>query len=542
MKSWCRALVTLVLGLVVIALGVAYGCAKEEKGATPTPVAPTVTTTKTVASTATVVATVTATPTAGAEQPQKGGTLRIIWSNTPASGFGFAPKIFGGEGFAADPAMESLMESKFTGGEFVMRLATGYDISDDGLSITFTLRRGVKFHDGTDFDAEAVKFNFDAMMEAGRLSKNIKSVEVVDKYTVKFVLEKWRNTALGTIGGVVIASPTAVRKNGVDWAATHAVGTGPFKQVSYEPDVKIRLERFDGYWGEKAYLDAIEGTFIADPVTQVMAMQAGQGDVTHSRQAKVIYDLKQAGFNILQNYMGMVAANFDSRNPNSPWANLKVRQAFDYAVNKQAIVDTLGYGYWKVAYQFALPGQNGYLDDIVPREYNPDKAKQLLAEAGYPNGFRTKLIHAIGDFEDGAVAVQRDLAKVGITADIEKVDWAKWGAMRQQGWEGIFLTGSGIIANWNSLMEAYFAVGRTEMYSILRPEGFQDLIEQALSARPENPELTKATARVVYDMVLWSPIKFHGDNYAYTSKVHGLNFGTYGQWGAFDSEKVWLSK
>jgi peptide/nickel transport system substrate-binding protein len=159
--------------------------------------------------------------------------------------------------------MEPLLEGKFIGG-YEPRLATEYKLAADGLSINFILRKGVKFHDGTDFNAATVKFNVDAMIKAGKYGTNVLSCEVVDDYTAKITFAKFKNTNLGTVAGTVIASPTAVQKNGEKWAAINAVGTGPFKQVSYEPDVKIRLERFDGYWGQRPTLMPLRVHFIVD--------------------------------------------------------------------------------------------------------------------------------------------------------------------------------------------------------------------------------------------------------------------------------------
>jgi peptide/nickel transport system substrate-binding protein len=240
--------------------------------------------------------------------------------------------------------------------------------------------------------------------------------------------------------------------------------------------------------------------------------------------------------------MGMVALNFNSRDQASPFYNQKVREAAEYAINKKDLIGTLGYGFWEVADQMPVEGQNGYLADLKPRTYDPAKAKALLNEAGYPTGFNTKLIHAIGDFEDGAAAIQADLADVGIKAEMMVIDWGKWGPMRQQGWEGIFLAGSGLITDSNNFLDSYFREGSTEMFSIQRPPGFQDLIKKAVTANPADPKLTQDAMRVLFDQCLWVPIEHHGDNYNYTDKVHGLNFGTYGQWGAFDAEKAWLSK
>ncbi|MBN1176258.1 MAG: ABC transporter substrate-binding protein [Dehalococcoidales bacterium] len=472
---------------------------------------------------------------------EKGGTLRIIWSSGPGGGWGTCVSIFGGEGAYGDMAMEPLMDSKFMGG-YEYRLATSYEMSNDNKSIIFKLRKGVKFHDGTDFDAAAVQYNLGKRADAGLMPANYLGCDVVDDNTVQCNFSEALNTNLSSVAGLAIASPTFWEANGDTYAAFHACGTGPFEQVSYEEGTKVRFERFDDYWGEKAHLDAIEGIFIVDPVTQVMAMQAGQGDCTHSRDAKTMHDLKQSGLNVLQNYMGMEAMNFNSRDEDSPFHDARVRQAFEYAINKQAIIDTLGYGYWEVAYQFPIEGMSGYLDDIVPRSYDPEKAKQLLAEAGYPDGFSTTLVAGVWDFQDGLQSMQADLADVGIQAEILGVQFGQWATMRQEGWDGVFVAGSGMIPDFNSLLWSYFRPGVTEMYSIDRSPELTELVLAACRAIPADTEKTNAAAKYIYDQCLWAPIEHHGDNYAYTDQVHGINFGTYGQWGAFDAEQVWMTE
>jgi len=537
-RHWIIPLVALVLlaSLLLAACGgstTTTPAATQPKTTAPTTTAPSGTTPATT--------TTPAATTPAADTPQAGGTLKIIWSGPPATPFGWGPRIFGGEGFASEPILEGLTEDLFTGG-LIPRLATSWDIADDGLSITYHLREGVKFHDGSDLTSEVVKFNLDAMIEAKRLSSNFVSIEAVDPLTVKVNLARWENTALGSVGGVPIVSKKAVEENGEEWACWHAVGTGPFKQVAYEPDVRIRMERFDDYWGDKPYLDAIEGEFIVDTLTQSMALQSGQGDVLHSRQTKVIYDLEQAGFKILKTISGMFAANPNSRDPNSPWAKLEVREALEYAIDKQAIVDAKGYGLWEVAYQFPVESSMGYVPDVTPRTYNPDKARELLAAAGYPNGFTTKLIAANTDDRDMIVAVQADMEAVGIKAELELIDMAKWGEIRQAGWNGLFLAGCGMMSDYGSCLNLYFRPESTEMYSILRPEGFQAAIDKAITSREADPALTQAAARYLIDYALWIPIQHHGDSYAYNEKVHNLNFGTYSQWGSFDAEKVWISQ
>jgi peptide/nickel transport system substrate-binding protein len=543
-----KKVLIIILALVLISGVVLAGCSeKTTSTSTPKPTSSTPTqpaSTPTAPSTTQPTATYTPPPTSTTPvsgTAQQGGNLRIIWSTGPGSGWGTCMAIFGGEGAYGDMAMEPLMESKFFGG-FVPRLATSYTVSPDGKTLTFKLRQGVKFHDGTDFNAEAVKYNFTRYIEAGRSSANMLGAEVVDTYTVNINFAEAYNINFNEATAVMIASPTFIEQRGDTYAAFHACGTGPFMQTAYQEGTKVTFERFDDYWGQKAYLDSIECIFILDPVTQVMAMKAGEGDVTHSRDAKPMYDMQQAGFNILKNFMGMEAMNFNSRDEDSPFADARVRQAFEYAINKDPIINTLGYGFWETAYQFPIPGMSGYLEDAVPRKYDPEKAKALLAEAGYPNGFDTVLVHGVWDFNDGLLSMQADLAEVGINAEIEGVQFGQWATMRQEGWKGVFVAGSGMIPNFNSMLWSYFRPGNTEMYSIVRTPELTDLVLAAVRAIPADPALTNAAARYIYDQCLWAPIEHHGDNYAYVDKVHGLNFGTYGQWGAFDSEQVWISK
>jgi peptide/nickel transport system substrate-binding protein len=176
------------------------------------------------------------------------------------------------------------------------------------------------------------------------------------------------------------------------------------------------------------------------------------------------------------------------------------------------------------------------------RTYDPAKAKALLAEAGYPTGFKTQLIARNTDDRDMIVSVQTDMKGVGINAELVLVDSAKYGELRQKGWDGVFMCGSGIISNYGRALDLYFRKGSTELFSIARPEGFQEAIEAAITTKVADPVKVKAAAKFLFDQAMWIPTHHHGDNYAYDAKVNGLNFGSYGQWGAFDAEKVWISK
>ena len=179
----------------------------------------------------------------------------------------------------------------------------------------------------------------------------------------------------------------------------------------------------------------------------------------------------------------------------------------------------------------------------VDPDDDPDKARELLTAAGYPDGFHTTIVHGEWDFNDGVQALQADLAEVGITCDLLPVQFGTWATTRQEGWDGIFVAGSGMASNFNGVLYIYFRdATQTEMYSVMRPPELLEAAQTALRAIPPDDELTKACHRIIYDQALWLPIQYHGDNMAYNDRVHGLNQGYYGQWGAFDAELVWLSE
>jgi peptide/nickel transport system substrate-binding protein len=319
------------------------------------------------------------------------------------------------------PANELLCVFDETG-TVVPNVATGWKWSADHLTLDITLpQTKIKFHDGTDFNAQAVKFNHDLLMTVpGKPSMgNVTSVEVIDDYTVRWHLSQYDNIAvvdLATEAGVV-QSPTAIKTYGQDYFYANSVGIGPFKCVSSVRDVSVKYEKFADYWRPgKPYLDGIQFTFIADPVTAKLAFLGGEGQLFGDVSAVDAADLMKKG-----NYQVSVAPNQmvslapDSINPKSPFADIRVRRALGYAVDAKAIVDAVSYGFFPTANQASFPGVWSYNKNVVGFNYDPAKAKALLAEAGYPNGFKTKLTYMTGlsDVATAVVAAQRYLAEVG---------------------------------------------------------------------------------------------------------------------------------
>jgi ABC-type transport system substrate-binding protein len=448
--------------------------------------------------------------------------------------------------------LEPLLAVHFTG-QFVPMLATEWKLAPDRSYLDLTLRKGVKFHDGTDFNAEACKWNLDRWIaERGGRNPQMKSAEILDPYKVRLHLNYYTNYLFATLGsqGGFQVSPTAYQKNGREWARWNPVGTGPFKFVKYERDVKLTAVRFNDYWQKgKPYLDGMEYVVLSDPMTSQMAFRAGKLHVTSFVGGKQAADLKAAGFKYTAEPPEVRAVHLmlaSSNNPKSPLADKRVRQAISYAINRKVYCDALGYGWIAPTNQIAPSGSPAYLPelkDLYP--YNPEKAKELLKEAGYPNGFKTKLIVAPrwADPRDMKVAIQADLAKIGINVELEFPEEGKMQEYRfgKSGW------GEGLIfhewANWPLItgqISFYWNHNPDQFFDLKWPDGLWEQAQKALkTTNVEKAEMQKFT-RMIFDDVTVIPVYeltkviFSGNG---VHDTNILNFGFFADWTPADA---WL--
>lgn len=417
------------------------------------------------------------------EKVEVGGILTVISPNAPSS-FGYPVKFAGfSPYFASQPVLESLWDADING-YLRPELATSWETADDKSSITFTLREGVLFHDGTPFNAEAAKWNLDLYLERGTgAPAEWESVEILGDYKVRINLKEYENIQMSQ--SLFFVSPTAVEANGIDWATTHPVGTGPFKFKEFIRDTSLEYERFDDYWGDKALVDGIKFIYIVDPTTAAMAYQAGEALVWESADPSSAYNLQQMDYQVSTRRGPIMNLVPDSGNPDSPFSNKLVREAVEYAINRQAIVDALGYGYWEAVNQPNAPEQFGHVKDLVGRSYDPDKARELLEDAGYTTGFSTKIITATMFSQDPLVAIQADLAAVGIEVELDVVSPPKWSETRTGGWEnGLFYVTHGATDyNYCAYLDRYFnPTGLFAMPVVAYPEGWLELINEMLAA------------------------------------------------------------
>jgi peptide/nickel transport system substrate-binding protein len=387
--------------------------AAQTKTALPSP-------TTTVAQTKTTSTTTATAPTS--VTPQIGGNLITLYVGAtgsitnlgdPAGTQSAASKT------ARAPCLEKLIKADQKG-NYMPFLAEKWTFAEDGKSFNLYLRKGVKFHDGSPFNAQVVKFNLDLSRNTNlRILQNITSIDIVDDYTVKVNLPDWDWGVFNALESIDFVSEAAYKANGVEWAKVNPIGTGPYKFSSFKQDVSVKFVRFDDYWGGKPYLDSVEFKLMADSASALMAFKAKEGHVLGGIEPKDVQDLVKAGFKLTTSIGSPSMFDFPSNNPESPFAKLKVRQAFSYAIDREAISSSLGFGYYQPTYQPWSRDYWAYSDNVEGHPFNQTKAKQLLTDAGYPNGITTKMYTT--KIDSLVTLVQDYLKKVGITVDVQVV-------------------------------------------------------------------------------------------------------------------------
>jgi peptide/nickel transport system substrate-binding protein len=370
---------------------------------------------------------------------QFGGVLKVI-TDPGLSNIGLPGELNSfNDGSYRQPALEMLIQYSTDGkGALVPWLATDWKYNAEYTTLTFNLRKGVKFHDGTDFNATAAKFSLDLVLNSTMAElKTVSSIDVIDDYTIRLNLKAFDGGLLTRMAGygVPIVSPTAINKMTKDEAKLHPVGTGPFKFVSYTRDVSLKYEKFNDYWQKpKPYLDGIEFNFISDPVVRLASLTKGDGQIARIIAATDAVDLKATGkFTVNAQEMAIVGIIGDSAHPSAPYSKLKVRQAISYAIDSATVAKTIGNDFFLPSNQIISPRDIGYNPDIIGYPYNPDKAKQLLAEAGYSKGFDSKLTYTGADFQtDMFTQIQGYLKPVGINIQLDLADQARLNDLRMK--------------------------------------------------------------------------------------------------------------
>lgn len=312
-------------------------------------------------------------------------------------------------------------------GNLINAVASDYKVSDDHLTYTFTLRENVKFHNGKNVTAEDVKYSLEraaGLLDGNTLIaslKKIASVDIVDPKTVNVVLSSADTEMIYNLTAAIIPRPEEGKEASV-------CGTGPFKFVSYTPQGSVVVEKNKDYWQEGVpYLDKVTFKIVANTDTAMVELKSGAIDIypylTDSQATEL-----EGTFNVEYDAANVIQALF-LNNDVAPFDNEKVRQAMNYAVNRDEINGFVSGGRASLIACPMLPGLTDYYYDATGSyKYSVQTAKQLLVEAGYPNGFEmTITVPSNYSFHmQTAEVIVEQLKAVGITAKIEAVEWNTW--------------------------------------------------------------------------------------------------------------------
>ena len=376
-------------------------------------------------------------------EPKAGGTLRLCYGN-PIATPGYTPRATGNALlFYLNLAYENLLTYD-NDGNMVPKLATEWDVNNDENSITWTLRENVKFADGEPFNAEAVKRNIEEYQANNRTeTANIAECQIIDDTHIKMMMAEPNSSTLESVGFFVYyMSPKALENPSSLDAAT--CGTGPFQLSEFENNAYAIYTKNENYWKEGLpYLDSVEITVVTESSTAETAFRANEYDMLQvlDMSPLVKQDLDNDGIYVAERNENGMGVGTLGLIPNSaidgPWADARVRRAMCYAIDVDALNAAFLMGTAQMTDQWAVPGAVTYNDDINHYKFDPDRAKELLAEAGYADGFNTNIV-TVSTISDMFTAIANMLDEVGIHCNIQQVDGATQNQMYMDGtWEGL---------------------------------------------------------------------------------------------------------
>lgn len=413
-------------------------------------------------------------------------------------------------------------------------LAESWEISDDGLTYTFKLRQGVKFHDGTDFNAEAVKYNVDRqtvnktadMLYADFVFGDVASCNVIDDYTVEIVLNKKNTAFLNNLAmslGAPMVSPAACEANGNNLNEAPC-GTGPYKFVRWDKNEAVVMERNEDYWGEKGIAKQIVFKTITDNSARVVALTNGEVDIIDGIDANVVDQVTAAGALLYKaegmniNYIG-----YNTQKLTDP----EVRKALSQAVNVPELVASLYRGYASEATSILPSFMPGYSADVKQAAYDPEAAKQTLADKGVteihmltytnPRPYNTATGQTLAE------ALQGYYSKVGVNCTIDSYDWTTYKEKIGTGDYDLCLYGwigdNGDPDNFMNLLAAEDIEMNVAQY---HDDELNQMIAEAVTLEngEERNAAYAAMEQKLADECVWLPISHQENLSAYLSNVH----------------------
>jgi len=472
-----------------------------------------------------------------------------------------------------DNIFEGLVEYESGSTEIKPCLAESWDVSEDGTEIVFNLRKGVKFHDGTDLNADAVVFSFERQYNPEHpyyqygewpyylyMYSDIEKMEKIDDYTVKLTLKAPNASIMTSLAmfTVCIVSPSNAEKYKED-AFKNPCGTGPFKFVEWVKDDHITLEANEDYWRERAQLDQLIFRVIEDPSARLLALEVGEvhgieypnpSDFERIESNPELQLMSEPGMNIAYMAMntgfGYVDANKNGvKDPDEqleklpgyyePLTKKEVRQAINMAIDKKSIVDNVFMGEAIVATNGMPPNLFGHNDEIEDYPYDPERAKELLAEAGYPDGFEVTLhvmpVSRPYMFDPPKVgeAIQSYLAAVGIDVNFYQIDWGTYLQETEAGMHQMCLLGwTGDNGDPDNFMNVLYglnacSIGTAGNYAFYTNQTNQELLTQAVRTYDVDKRITyyKKAQEMIHEDAGWVFLAHANQSLVFRNNVEG---------------------
>ncbi len=414
-------------------------------------------------------------------------------------------------------------------GELICAVARDYKLSDDGRTYTFYLREGVQFHNGQTVTAADVVYSIERCADASEGAplvaafSVIQEVKAVDEMTVDITIEKADLDFLSYLTEAIVP-------NGYEQLDTAPMGTGPFKYVSRSPQENIIIEKFDGYWGESAKLNKVTYKVYEDSTALVMALKGGAIDLCAHLTSAQVSQLEETQFQVLEDTMKLVQAVYLNHQA-EPFDDEAVRQALCYAIDRQTIMNFVADGRGTAVGSSMYPAFTKYfMPELVDYyQYDPAKAKDLLAKAGYPDGFDMTIMVASNNkpHVDTAEVVAEQLRAVGVNAKVQLVEWQTWydEAYKGRNYQAtiVGLDASNMTAR--AMLER-FTSGSSKNFTNYNNPAYDALFQQAVSATDveEQTDIYKQMQKMLTETAANLYIQDLCDLVAMRQEMTGLNF------------------
>lgn len=406
----------------------------------------------------------------------------------------------------------------------------------DDLTWEFKLQEGVKFHDGTDFNAEAVKKTFVRLLDPNTNSPQrekfsmIKEVKIIDDYTVQFLLSEPYAPLLSILAANEgsIMSPKLFDESPAQIAKS-PVGTGPFKFEAWQTGKQITLVKNEEYWGEKPSINKVEFKVVPEDTTRLAAIETGEAHITDQVPVSEIERIENSTTMKLYRTDGLGAEFIGFRTHKPPFDNVLVRQAISHAIERDSIVSGVFNNVGKLGNSTMSPKVFGYSKNVKPYEYDINKAKELLKEAGYPNGFEVTLFTPdIKERVNMAEVIQSQLKGIEVDVKVEMLEYGAYVATHEKGEGHMFnsiwgnATGDGDY-NQYSLFHTNSIGAPGNFFHYSNPEVDKLLEAGRKEMDPEKrKEIYEKSQMIEMEDAVYIPIRSHEHLAAFNRNVSGL--------------------